>query len=105
MRAPTRGPPTMPATTASSSMPSGVTPKMWRRSSTVRCTMRNSIRTRGTLARGIGRLRLPVRLPEEHLHVVEAGQVDDRVDRDLMLQRAGTHSGGAHGPHWHARRE
>src|SRR4051794_29998398 len=104
--APARGPPTMPAMIASSSMMSGPAPNTRRRSSTVSSTTRNSSRTSGTFARTLfmsGRVAL--RLPEQDLDEVEPGEVDEGVDRHILRQRAGLHLGRPHLAHRDAGRE
>src|SRR5437763_17183822 len=103
-RAPSLGPPTMPATTARSSITSGAALSMRILSSTDRCSTRNRSNTRGTLARGkfTGSL---LGLPEEDLDVVESWDVDDRIDGDLLLQGGRRSGGGAHPAHGNARRE
>src|SRR5436305_5337789 len=97
-RAPTRGPPTMPAITASSSMMSGPAPNTRRRSSTVSSTTRNSSRINGTLARAVfmGLRQRALRLPDEHLHEVETREVDEGIDRHLVLQGSRRHGGRPH---------
>src|SRR3954447_24473982 len=109
--APTRGPPTMPATTARSNMTSGPAPNTRSRSRTVSSTIRNSSKTKGTLARALfislclSSRQRALRFPDEHLHEIEAGEIDERVDRHVVLQRSPRHRCRAHPAHRDVARE
>src|SRR3954453_4041779 len=108
-RAPTRGPPPIPATTANNSMMSGPAPNTRRRSRTVSSTTRKSNTTNGTLARALFiwpcSRGIALRLPDEHLHEVETDEIDEGVDGHFLLQRPRRHLGGAPLAHGNVRRE